>query len=90
MQGVIEQLKLPKRNDGVSYEIYIVNDPLYENETLPIPVHDEFKEYYKLFPQVPQQEQFRMEVIPPAPGSPAAAALQRGSTRIPCMSVLKA
>lgn len=87
VQGVIEELKLPKRNDGVSYEIYIVNDPLYENETLPIPEHDEFREYYKLFPQVPLQDQFRLEVIPPAMNAPAP---DRGSTRIPCMSVLKA
>jgi hypothetical protein len=89
VQGVIEELRLAKRNDGVSYEIYIVNDPLFENETLQIPEHDEFKEYYKLFPQVPLQEQFRLEVIQP-PVANAAPAMDRGSTRIPCMSVLKA
>jgi hypothetical protein len=87
VQGVIEELKLAKRDDGVSYEIYIVNDPLYENETLQIPEHDELREYYKLFPQVTLQEQFRLEVIPPALN--AAAGPERGSTRNPCMSVLK-
>lgn len=87
-QGVIEDLVLAKRNDGVSYEIYIVNDPLYENETLPLPPHDEFKEYYKLFPNVPTEQQFRLEVTNQvAPNAPPSN--QRGSTRTPCMSVLK-
>ena len=87
VQGVIEQLQLAKRNDDVSYEIYIVNDPPFENETLQIPEHDELHEYYKLFPAVPLQEQFRLEVIQP-PVTAGAPALDRGSNRIPCMSVL--
>jgi hypothetical protein len=87
-QGVLEDLRLEKRNDGVSYEIYIINDPLYENETLQIPAHDEFREYYKLFSTVPQDKQFRLEVKQPAAAN-AAPSNDRGSTRFPCMSVLK-
>lgn len=89
VQGVIEELSLPKPARGVSYEIYIVNDPLYENETLGLPEHDEFTEYYKLFPQVERQQQFRMEVLQPPVIANAPPSNDRGSTRFPCMSILK-
>lgn len=89
VQGVLEQLKLPKRNDGVSYEIYIINDPLFENETLQIPAHDELMEYYKMFPQVPLEQQFRMEVVNPPVIANAPPSNDRGSARFPCMTVLK-
>jgi hypothetical protein len=89
VQGVVEELKLPKLGNGISYEIYIVNDPLYENETLGLPEHDEFTEYYKLFPQVGPQQQFRMEVLQPPVIANAPPSNDRGSTRFPCMSILK-
>lgn len=84
-QGRPETLKLPKpkpEEQDVSYEIYIVNDPLFETNDPSVPVHDEFKEYYKIL-SVPSDEQFRLEFeLPPA-------ATSRGSTRTPCMPVTK-
>lgn len=85
-QGLPEDLKLTKRTDGTSYEIYIVNDPLYESERLFIPAHDEFKEYYKLLPDVALNQQFRLAVKPREGENPAT--IERGSTKTPCMSVI--
>ncbi|HEX2268497.1 MAG TPA: hypothetical protein VHH35_03140 [Pyrinomonadaceae bacterium] len=82
-QGMLEELKLNKPANGSSYEIYIVNDPLYESDALFIPAHDEFKEYYKLLPEVALQDQFRLDVKLPAGANPP-----RGSTKTPCMSVI--
>lgn len=65
-----------------TYEIYINNDPLYEDDSPTAPfVHDEFAEYYQILPAVPQEEQFALTF--PQPLDP-----DRGSTRAPCMSVL--
>lgn len=83
-QGKAETLSLNKAA-GFSYEIYIVNDPLYESdEVVPAadPKHDELQEYYKILPRVATNQQFRLEVTPPPPDQP------RGSTRAPCMSVI--
>jgi hypothetical protein len=87
-QGRLQGLTM-KREAGVSYEVYIANDPLYENDTIEEnrPLHDEFKEYYKILAvdeadAVPTSDQFRLDVTPPPAGTP------RGSTRAPCMSVL--
>ena len=88
VQGLLEELKLTKSAKGNSYEIYIVNDPLYESDTLLVPAHDEFKEYYKLLPDIALENQFRLEVKlkdgvnPPVP--------DRGSTKTPCMAVIVA
>lgn len=92
-QGRLKQLPLdkPAANSGISYEIYIINDPLFEDENRARPVHDEFEEYYKLLREVPAsglpkpfrtQDQFRLKITPPG-GNP-----HRGSTVIPCMSAL--
>lgn len=88
-QGMLEELRLEKPAQGISYEIYIVNDPLYEVDRTFIPTHDEFKEYYKLLPDVPSTDQFRLEVLlpPTQPNDPPV--VSRGSTKTPCMSVLK-
>jgi hypothetical protein len=87
-QGRDEVLELekPKPEQAHSYEIYIVNDPLYESDDPRIPAHDEFKEYYKILPNVKTEEQFRVNFEPPHPdlGFPG-----RGSSRAPCMSILK-
>lgn len=80
-QGRFETLELTNPAPGVSYEIYIVNDPLYENDSEDEPKHDEFKEYYKILPDVPTSEQFRLDSSTP----PQA---ERGTTKAPCMSVL--
>lgn len=86
VQGVLEELKLTKPAKGTSYEIYIVNDPLYETDTMQIPPHDEFKEYYKLLPEIPLENQFRLEVKPKDGVNPPA--MDRGSTKTPCMTVI--
>jgi len=91
-QGLPETLELtkPAAGSGISYEIYIINDPLFESTSSTVPVHDEFKEYYKILlalsliqpgtppDQFPLDDQFRLTIIPAGP-------LKKGSTRIPCM-----
>ena len=84
-QGKPETLVLNKVA-GVSYEIYIVNDPLFESDqTNPDtdPKHDELQEYYKILFRVPTDRQFRLEVTPP-PNNPPS----RGTTRAPCMGII--
>jgi hypothetical protein len=87
--GKLEQLTLKKPDADVSYEIYIVNDPLYENDTITDPAldpkHDEFAEYYKIFTAVPTEEQFRLQVQQ----DPNAPKVEKGSTMVPCMPVTK-
>lgn len=69
-----------KKINGISYEIYIDNEPCYEDDSAGAPIrHDEFAEYYKIFPEIPTDEQFILDF----PNPP-----DRGSTRTPCMSVL--
>jgi hypothetical protein len=65
------------------FEIYVSNDPLYEDDSLDVPKHDEFAEYYKILPGVPTDEQFIMEFP-----KPQGAGDNRGTTRTPCTSVL--
>ena len=87
-QGKVELLQLMKM-PGVTYEIYIVNDPLFENDAIADvqrnPRHDEFAEYYKILHRVPTNEQFRLRLKQP---DPQATPLDRGSTRLPCMPVV--
>jgi hypothetical protein len=85
-QGILEELRLSKPANGSSYEIYIVNDPLYESASDDIPGHDELREYYKLLPEITLENQFRLDVKP-RNGTPLAA-MNRGSTKTPCMSVI--
>lgn len=82
-QGRLQSLVLRRPEAGVSYEIYIVNDPLFESDEITDPalLHDEFREYYKIL-SVPSPDQFRLVIPPPPEGTP------RGTTRAPCMSVL--
>jgi len=88
-QGKLETLPLTKPADGVSYEIYIVNDPLYENDSITNtaldPKHDEFAEYYKVLTAVPTNKQFRLEVKKAVPAGPP---IERGTTMIPCMTII--
>lgn len=81
--GNPRQLELTKPVPGVSYEVYIVNDPLFEGESGE-PPHEELGEYYHLLPDVPDTDKLRLEVIPPGP----VAAVHRGSTKTPCMSCI--
>lgn len=88
-QGRIEQLSLNKA-EGISYEIYIVNDPLFERfavtDLQKDPKHDEFREYYKILNRVPTEEQFRLEVEVSKEGGGSKS---RGTTRNPCMTIIK-
>lgn len=85
-QGRFETLELTNPAPDISYELYIVNDPLYENDAEDEPKHDEFREYYKILPNVPTSEQFRL-VVDNAP-SGATSQTERGTTKAPCMSVI--
>lgn len=82
-QGMDKRLSLEKQAEGVSYEIYIVNDPLYEADESPFSIHDELGEYYRLLPKV--KERFKVVIPPPVPGEPFP---DRGSTTTPCMPVV--
>lgn len=70
-----------EKSAAFSYEIYIDNDPLYEDDALTAPfTHDEFAEYYKMLPGIPPDEQFALTF--------PSLSRDRGTTRTPCMSVL--
>jgi hypothetical protein len=84
----------PLTNDipaGAYYEIYITNDPAY----VPMPQpgsqpHDELSEYYKLLPNVPSGEQYKLfyKRIPGQEAGTPIAPADKGSLRIPCMTVV--
>jgi len=85
--GRLINLNLDFRNAeaGATYEIYISNDPLYEDDGGGRPaVHDEFEEYYKVLPEIHFEEQLKMEFPKERPDMPRG---NRGSSRTPCMSV---
>jgi hypothetical protein len=82
-EGLDQVLTLKKQEEGISYEIYIANEPLYEDEESLLPRHEEFAEYYNILPQVPTNERFRLDIPKPPAGTP------RGSTTTPCMPVVK-
>lgn len=80
--GIKETLSLTKSDDGATYEIYIINDPLYENPEA-AKAHDELAEYYKVLPTVPTHERLKLDV-----SFPQTAPAERGTSRTPCMPVL--
>jgi len=71
-----------EQSKDFTYEVYINNEPLFEDDSVAAPFkHDEFEEYYKILPAItPKGEQFELVFPEPPP--------HRGSTRTPCMSVL--
>jgi hypothetical protein len=77
------QLKL-ERSDLFSYEIYVNNEPLYEDDNDPFK-HDEFSEFYRILREIEPEEQFELSFPPPDPVAPPP---ERGTTRTPCMAVL--
>lgn len=82
--GLVETLRLEK-SPNQTYEIYITNEPLYQDDSADAPfAHEEFSEFYKILPGVPRDEQFVL-LTPPPPADPEPT---RGSLRTPCMSVL--
>lgn len=82
-QGRDHVLNLMKPEGGVSYEIYIANEPLFEDDDPQPPRHEEFSEYYKILPEVAPDEQFALDIPPLPAGEP------RGSTTTPCMTIVK-
>jgi hypothetical protein len=80
LQGL--PLQAGPSGSGLNYEIYVINDPLFDPPPPPPQQpHDELQEYYKILPQVPQEERLLM-VFRSIPQS------GRGSSRTPCMSVI--
>jgi hypothetical protein len=86
-QGLPQALELEKPDEeGLSYEIYVVNEPLFEADDSLLPRHDELQEYFKIFPDAKE----RFSLIPPVTENAAGAAgKERGSTTTPCMPVVK-
>lgn len=90
-QGLTHVLQLEKpkpeeKEKGLSYEIYIVNEPLFELEDLRLPRHDELKEYFKILPDA--EERFAL-VLPDPDETTGTASSERGSTTTPCMPVIR-
>lgn len=71
-----------KPSPDFTYEIYIVNEPLFIPDTPAAPRHGEFAEYIKILPEVLTRpdEHYELEFVEEPP--------ERGSNRTPCMSVL--
>jgi len=63
-----------------TYEIYVINEPLFEDDAAGGPTHDEFEEYFGILPQAPQNQQYKLVINGTIP--------DRGTTRAPCMSIL--
>jgi len=81
--GLPQNLTLTKpKEEGVTYEIYIINDPLYVDVEAAEEVHDEFAEYYKVLTNVPKTERLKMEM------TVLDIEVPRGSARTPCMPVV--
>ena len=81
--GLSKTLSLTKpKEDGTTYEVYIINDPLFENEKEPT-AHDELAEYYKVLPSVATDDRFKMQVEFVQP-----VANDKGTSKSPCMPVL--
>ena|SRR5689334_21524878 len=72
-------LPLQGSND-FTYEIYVINEPLFEPDDPSLPRHGEFTEYFKILPDVAETDKFEIQFLQVIP--------DRGSTRAPCMSVL--
>jgi hypothetical protein len=81
--GLNKTLSLTQPEEkGVFYEIYIINDPLFEDPEEP-KAHDEFGEYYKVLPTVPTDERLKLDVTFPQP-----VPQDKGTTKTPCMPVV--
>lgn len=81
--GLSKTLSLTKpKEEGITYEVYIINDPLYEDEQEP-KAHDELAEYYKVLPSVSTDDRFKMEVEFVQP-----VANDKGTSKSPCMPVV--
>ena len=59
--GIPNVLELKKREEGVTYEVYILNEPLYVDAQTG-ETHDEFHEYYKILSEVPDEEKLKFAI----------------------------
>ena len=50
-----------KRSPSRSHEIYIINEPPFEDDSPRPRPHDEFEEYYKILRDIPNIEQFSLD-----------------------------
>jgi len=81
--GLSRTLSMTKpKVEGTTYEVYIINDPLYENEE-DLKSHDELAEYYKVLPSVPTEDRFKMAVEFKQPETS-----HKGTSKSPCMPVV--
>ena len=81
--GLNRTLSLTKpEQKGATYEIYIINDPLFEDPEEP-KAHDEFGEYYKVLPTVTSDERLKLDVKFPDP-----VPQDKGTSKTPCMPVI--
>jgi hypothetical protein len=78
-EGTEVFLPLQGSND-FTYEIYVINEPLFEPDDPNVERHGEFTEYFKILPDVAEGDKFEIKFVQVIP--------DRGSTRAPCMSVL--
>jgi hypothetical protein len=62
-----------------THEIYIINEPFFDDDSPDSPKHDEFEKYFEILPDVPPEEHYNLELEPTA---------LRGTTKNPCMSIL--
>jgi hypothetical protein len=69
-----------KPSANFTYEIYVINEPLFEEDSPGPPTHGEFAEYFKILSNVNEAEKFELEFLEEIP--------DRGSSRAPCMSIL--
>lgn len=77
-QGDDVHLSLTPSEDS-SYEIYVVNEPLFVPDGPSPLTHGEFTEYFKIIRNVPRNQQFEIEFIDVP---------ERGSNRTPCTSIV--
>lgn len=77
-QGADVHLPLVPSRDS-SYEIYIINEPLFVPDEPTSLRHGEFTEYFKILRNVPRNQQFEIEFIDVP---------ERGSNRTPCTSIV--
>jgi len=78
-QGKDVFLPLPQFPNS-TYEIYVINEPPFEEISPTLPRHGEFTEYFKILPDVGGNDKFEIEFLEDIQ--------ERGSTRAPCMSVV--
>jgi hypothetical protein len=62
-----------------TYEIYVINEPLFDPDSPTSPKHDEFARYFEILPDVDETEHYSLKLEDQQ---------DKGSTRNPCMSVL--